>query len=132
MLNSADRDDYESVLNSVHSASLLMERSIRNCLGQNCFDEKPSHSPSFEIGMLGLPCSGSVNYYNMTTSLMPVMDNTALVQSTHVPPYGKGKTHGWSRIIRLFVSPIHQALHVMLKSGKVKDGNFLKLFDTQV
>ena len=48
-----------------------------------------------------------------------------------MPPYGTGKTHGWSRIIRFFVSPISEALHSLLISRHTNDANFLNLFDTQ-
>jgi hypothetical protein len=127
-----DDRSVDNALKSVDQTIQDMETTIRNCLGPTCFDERPLNSAKFTVGLIGLPESGSNIFMGTTQPFLEEVVSSLFESSTHVPPYGKGRTHGWSRFTRLFISPIHQALHTLIKSGHSTKPDFLKLLDAQV
>lgn len=85
------------------------ESTLRGCLGPNCFDEdvfQPDGSKSARVGMLAPFNSGGEDILRVLLHLMEKPNAASksqihLIHETHVPAYGYGKNHGWSRIIRL-------------------------------
>jgi hypothetical protein len=95
-LSSSDASLYKTYTSS-------FEDTLRNCLGKHCFDQKPD-GYSFElVGLLGPPSSFGEDILNaVTMSGGNIMSSDVHMEyNTHVPAYGYGKNHGWSRIIRL-------------------------------
>lgn len=80
------------------------ESTFRSCLGKNCFDEPVVRESKTitRIGLLAPPMSGAESILAMIRKV-GLNDNkdVEVVLNTHVPAYGYGKNHGWSRIIRL-------------------------------
>lgn len=79
------------------------EDTLRNCLGIHCFDQKPEGYAYETVGLLAPPFSAGEDIISaITQSGAGVMTSSVhLEYNTHVPAYGYGKNHGWSRIIRL-------------------------------
>jgi hypothetical protein len=44
-------------------------------------------------------------------------DGIVLVLSTHVPPYGYGRNHGWSKIVRLYTDVVDHTLAILTNDG---------------
>jgi hypothetical protein len=87
--------------------------TLKDCRPQEnpkCLQHVPESTTTQRIGLLRPPgtfgdmftkyVEGLVNYYwSNTTDLV-------LIPTSHVPPYGYGKTHGYTKIIRLAMSPL--------------------------
>jgi hypothetical protein len=82
---------------------LKIASTLRNCLGAYCYDSKPEGSAVNRVALLAPPDAGGDILF---AALQPLLAHDAseveLVHSTHVPPYGYGKNHGWNAIIRLY------------------------------
>lgn len=94
------------VLETLQIVSSTFESTLRSCLGPNCFDEKvplPDGSLIDRVGLLAPLHSGGEDVLSTLLSLIeaPKGHLIDLILETHVPAYGYGKNHGWSRIIRL-------------------------------
>ena len=89
--------------NNYETSSFFFENTMRSCLGDYCFNERPDKSPVDRVGILGPPGSGALTVTNMVQRFVEKdkKKNVEVVYSTNVPPYGYGKNHGWNRIIRL-------------------------------
>jgi hypothetical protein len=74
------------------------EKTIRSCLGAKCFDEAVNGVD--RIGILAPSRSGGEIIANILRSRQS-NDKASIVYDTHVPAYGYGKNHGWTRIIRI-------------------------------
>lgn len=90
----------------VSSAYKKFEMTIKSCLGSHCmneqFDSKENGQKIIRIGVL-MPHKN--DYSGMLDAILSLegklnKDHT-LTFSTHVPPYGYGRNHGWSKIIRV-------------------------------
>lgn len=108
----------------------LIESQIKSCLGDHC-GSFTRDGGSVRIGILGPPQSGAEVIWSIlqyTKSIggivapkpsrniakdsastvvaehQPsiVVGDTTLILSTHVPPYGYGKNHGWTKIVRVY------------------------------
>ena len=79
------------------------EDTLRNCLGQHCFDQKPDGSTFETVGLLAPPNSAGDDIIQAISKSGGSVQSSSvhLEYNTHVPAYGYGKNHGWSRIIRL-------------------------------
>lgn len=110
-----------SVSSSDLSALQKMEKdyvsTLRSCLGANCFDEPIEPIKLFRVGILAPPSSGTNVILDML--LRAGVKNSSKLEvlgDTHVPPYGYGKNHGWSRIVRL-VRRLPQHAFTILEDG---------------
>lgn len=79
------------------------ENTLRNCLGKHCFDQKPDGSSFETVGLLAPPASAGEDILNaiVKSGVSIVSSSVHLEYDSHVPAYGYGKNHGWSRIVRL-------------------------------
>ena len=116
------------------------ESTLRGCLGPNCFDEdvlQPDGSRGARVGMLAPLNSGGEDILRVLLNLMEKPNAASksqiyLIHETHVPAYGYGKNHGWSRIIRLVRKIIPHTLSLSA-ALKLKDQNTLSAaLDLQV
>jgi len=82
-----------------------IESTFKSCLSSYCFDEQVNvdGKKQVRIGFLSPPNSGSDTLLAMLSrAARKDLVATGLVENdTHVPAYGYGKNHGWTRIIRL-------------------------------
>lgn len=94
----------EGIPTSLLLSEANYESTFRSCLGKNCFDEPVVREAKTitRIGLLAPPLSGADTILAMIRKV-GLNDNkdVEVVLNTHVPAYGYGKNHGWSRIIRL-------------------------------
>lgn len=105
------------ILNKVEESAANFESTIRSCLGPNCFDEKvqlPDGSAVDRVGLLAPLNSGGHEIFTLLQNLKEKPKSKSqsiiLIYETHVPAYGYGKNHGWSRIIRLTRKVVPHAL----------------------
>ena len=99
----------DPTLTSLEASSSIFESTLRSCLGANCFDKDAHDSNGIAIDRVGLLApinSGGEEILLFMTKYIEQPRKSKktpieLVYETHVPPYGYGKNHGWSRIIRL-------------------------------
>jgi hypothetical protein len=117
----------------MRSVSKIFEATVRSCLGSKCFD-MPANGVE-RIGLLAPPGSGADFLHNILKRVHSNIpsDKLEVVSESHVPAYGYGKNHGWSRIIRLVRSPIPQAFHLFHHQAKsLSSAESLSLLDSQV
>jgi hypothetical protein len=86
------------------------------------------------IGFLGLPGSGSAAVYHLLIELSPSLRGglngaLELTLDTHVPAYGYGKNHGWTRIVRFVGDVVPQAHLIVNFDGTEKS---IQSFEAQV
>ena len=108
---------------STHSAYLV----CAVCLGSFCFDEKVTKYGGAaisvdRIGLLSPPMSGEKTLMKMikqsaAKELASSTTKVEIVDENHVPAYGYGKNHGWTRIIRLVHRVVPHAMVLATKAG---------------
>jgi hypothetical protein len=114
------------------ASKAAFESTLRSCLAAKCFDQ-PMNGVE-RVGVLGLPGSGSITLHRLLSDLSPSLRgglNSALEVTidTHVPAYGYGKNHGWTRIVR-FVGDIATQAYLMVNyDGSEKS---LQSYEAQV
>ena len=92
-----DDDNYYNIY------TLSFFNTLRNCLGKYCFDQRPVGYTYDTVGLLAPPRSGGEEIMStiINSGGNVKSSDVYLEYDTHVPAYGYGKNHGWSRIIRL-------------------------------
>eukprot|EP01038_Epipyxis_sp_PR26KG_P006904 gene6904-9456_t len=90
------------------------ETTLKSCLGKSCFDDSVNGiqrigllSPDKKSMEIILKMIKSTNF--QSTNKITV----ELVVDSHVPAYGYGKNHGWSRIIRLVTGIVPHAYSIL-------------------
>lgn len=84
----------------------LLTATYKNCLGKYCMDGEFKDSLGKPLTRVGL-LAPDERFHGLAQVLMVLhaisdsKDQIEIVPSTHVPPYGYGRNHGLSRIIRL-------------------------------
>lgn len=118
---------------------LTYEATLRSCLSSYCFDEPvsvPGGKKSPRIGILAPPGSGSETLVRMLSvgARKDLLATATIENDTHVPAYGYGKNHGWTRIVRLVRRVIPHALSLLVPSGDASAATVVPaaLFDLQV
>ncbi len=127
-------NEYSTTLSS---AEANYESTFRSCLGTNCFAD-PVELPSnrlTRIGLLAPDKSGADAILKMLRAVG--LNNNAdleVVVDSHVPAYGYGKNHGWSRIIRLSRRLLPHSFALVSKSLEAESGDQQKqvMLDAQV
>jgi hypothetical protein len=98
------------------AAVKTFEASIKSCLGTHCFDEKSVKGVPTRIGLLS-PDTRGINELLELVLLAGkksnLEDKRSIEVSTHVPAYGYGKNHGWSRIIRFVTNVPEHSLKLL-------------------
>lgn len=89
----------------VWEAEESFETTMRSCLGSFCFDDAvktTAHKDVVRVGLLMPDNIGSQTLINMLhAGGLKTGESLELISASNVPPYGYGKNHGWSRIIRI-------------------------------
>ena len=110
---------FNPVLSTLEMSETTFESTIRSCLGPNCFDEATQDNgvATDRVGLLAPLHSGGElisAFLNNLKSTQSKKKPIVLVYETHVPSYGYGKNHGWSRIIRLVRKIIPHSLSLVV------------------
>jgi hypothetical protein len=112
LIEASDSADNKKLIDDMDLLSSIFTSTLRSCIGPECFDETVRQSDGSNIDRVGLlspALSGGKEIRNLLMRLgkqsetgrkskKPFID---LIYDTHVPAYGYGKNHGFSRIIRL-------------------------------
>ena len=123
----------------------MFQQTIKNCLpakDAKCKQFIPDNSKTApgdikkvqRVAMIGPP--GDITY-SLRKHVEKIVEqhnkrrnkidlDIEFIDTTHVPPYGYGKTHGWTKIIRLVPQPlvleVTDALHALLQPGETYTG----------
>jgi hypothetical protein len=100
----------------------VFEATIKSCLGGYCKSEvfEEEGKKMNRIGIL-LP-DNTVTFSGLIESIRNLDPNEAsikIIQSTHVPPYGYGRNHGWSKIVRIVDRVPNQAYRFIVNSSSL-------------
>jgi len=100
---------------SLYTDESNFTKTIRSCLGPECFDSRPGQSSIDRVGILALPGSGvQAMLIVLRKASRKVTPKFELVLDTHVPAYGYGKNHGWTRIVRVVRNILPHAYSLLL------------------
>jgi hypothetical protein len=82
------------------------EQTLRSCLGSACYTATPKGSKAeARIALLAPPSEAADAFFAWYVALAKRGGATARkvewIQTAHAPPYGYGKNHGYTRIVRL-------------------------------
>ena len=104
VLNGSAQSIYH-ILPDFNEQEYIYQSTFRNCLGPACFNENVKlmdGRTAPRVGILGLRKSGGPALLNVIRKVTgPEFKTIDLVHDNHVPPYGYGKNHGWSSIVRI-------------------------------
>ena len=119
--------------------------SMRSCFGAFCFDDpvaitsggRSPRPPVTRVGVLMPEFAASTSSPEALMKLfrkagLPASDKLEVVFDTNVPPYGYGKNHGWSRIIRIAARTAPSAYALLSKKFSEDPNSIKQLFDPQV
>lgn len=114
-------------------AEITFGNTLRSCLGSSCYD-KPMGSAGniVRIGVLTLPGTGSDIFLKLQKSISDPPANHFIVQDTHVPAYGYGKNHGWTRIIRFARNILDHAYFLVSENSNSGIADISTIYAAQV
>lgn len=112
LINASNSTANNEMLSAMESSSSTFVSTLRSCIGPECFDQTVCQldgSNIDRVSLLSPALAGAEEIQNLLMRLgnqngngrksrKPFID---LIYESHVPAYGYGKNHGWSRIIRL-------------------------------
>jgi hypothetical protein len=102
---------------NVEKAEKVFETTMRSCLGTFCFDDAVRATGGKDVVRVGILTPNIADGERILSLLvaggLPVGDKIELIAATNVPPYGYGKNHGWSRIIRIARPLIPQSIGLL-------------------
>lgn len=109
-------------LGKAKSPRETFEATIKSCLGSYCKTEmfEEEGKKINRIGIL-LP-DNSLSWEGLISSIKSLDPNEAsikIIQSSHVPPYGYGRNHGWTKIVRIVDRVPHQAYRFIVNSSSL-------------
>ena len=109
------------------------ESTMRSCLGKMCFDQPVESTELVRVGLLAPPLSG-VNVIMDMLVAAGVKNSSKLevVPDAHVPPYGYGKNHGWSRLVRVVRRLVPHAFALVADKYEPHNDRFKELFRRQI
>jgi hypothetical protein len=97
------RSVYDRIKN-FNQVEYSYQSTFRNCLGSSCFNAPVTTDKGsiLRVGILGMQASGTQSLLNILQKLSREDPfKIEVIADTHVPPYGYGKNHGWSSIVRI-------------------------------
>jgi hypothetical protein len=123
-------------LSPLFKQPVRFETTIRSCLGSYCMTEQFTDISSGEkiqrIGILlpDISLAQSPLWPIIRASVHNV--HSTLLVSTHVPAYGYGKNHGWTRIVRIVDNLPTQAYRLMPPLQSTSSKQYQQLYANQV
>lgn len=121
----------------VWDAESSFETTMRSCLGSFCFDDAVKTAEQKDIVRVGLLMPDNIGAQTLQDMLLagglPLGANLELIYASNVPPYGYGKNHGWSRIIRIANHVIPHSVRLLAVNPSTSDiASIEKLITSQV
>lgn len=111
------------------------ESTIKSCLSSYCYSDNVVYEDKSTINRIGILSPTNIGE---TTILQMILDTPVgndkhyeFIVDSHVPAYGYGKNHGWSKIIRVVRSILPHAYSLLLRKYAVEHIS-TDLFDRQV
>eukprot|EP01031_Cornospumella_fuschlensis_P031451 gene31451-38016_t len=120
---------------SLQTARSRLSLTYKSCLGKYCMDGDFKDSAGQAVTRVGL-LAPDEQWFALTDLLRGLRhiadskDNIEFVPSTHVPPYGYGRNHGYSRIIRIAEDVAAQASTLIRPI--VTEANKQPLYEMQI
>jgi len=110
----------------VWDAESSFETTMRSCLGSFCFDDAVKTADQqkdvVRVGLLMPDNIGAQTLQNMLLAGgLPLGASLELIYASNVPPYGYGKNHGWSRIIRIANHVIPHSVRLLATNPSTSD-----------
>lgn len=106
-------------------AEEAFESTMRSCLGTFCFDDPVHVSDGVDVVRVGVLIPDGVGsdalIKMMIAAGVPVGEKLQLEFTSNVPPYGYGKNHGWSRIIRIAREIVPHSFSVLTHNKHTDD-----------
>lgn len=95
-----------------HFESVLQfESTIKSCLGRYCMDEVFGDGSEVKrYGLLAPVLTPEIQYIKQLLNRLKAKEYE-IELTRHVPPYGYGRNHGWSRIVRFIDAVPRSAFH---------------------
>jgi hypothetical protein len=113
-----------------------IEATFKSCLDPTCLQATSKQEDGKELQRIGLLAPDP--FLNLQPLLVKLQDFPSkdgpkvFAFSSHVPPYGYGKNHGWTKIIRLVESIPHQAYRLLKKHQTGHEKEWDLMIETQV
>jgi hypothetical protein len=108
------------------------ESTIKSCLGRYCMDEVFGDDGEIKrYGLLAPFLSPEIQYIKKLVSRLKAK-GYEIELTKHVPPYGYGRNHGWSRIVRFIDNVPLSAFHQLLQVTNSSSISNKKVFAAQV
>jgi hypothetical protein len=97
----------------------LFASTLKSCLGTYCTDEPYIVAGGGMVKRIGILSPYNYPHQPDIHSILTAypLKDTELAFTSHVPPYGYGKNHGWSRIVRIVDNVARQAYEMALESS---------------
>lgn len=114
--------DYEQnrreLANSVSPIYKRFESTVKSCLGSHCMNELFTNDIGEKITRIGILLPHTKDWTGLLYCISKVesklrKDHTITI-STHVPPYGYGRNHGWTKIIRIIDNVLDDSYRLLL------------------
>lgn len=106
-------------------AEEAFDSTMRSCLGSFCFDDPVHVRERVDVVRIGVLIPDGIGKDSLIKMLIaagvPVGDKLQLEFTSNVPPYGYGKNHGWSRIIRIARNIVPHSLNLLTHSQRADD-----------
>lgn len=106
-------------------AEEAFDSTMRSCLGSFCFDDPVHVREGLDVVRIGVLIPDGVGKDSLIKMMIaagvPVGEKLQLEFTSNVPPYGYGKNHGWSRIIRIARDIVPHSLNLLTQSQRVDD-----------
>mmetsp|Transcript_24994 Transcript_24994/g.30741 ORF Transcript_24994/g.30741 Transcript_24994/m.30741 type:complete len:389 (+) Transcript_24994:391-1557(+) len=110
----------------------LFLQTIKDCTDEaKCGHHIPNGSKVQRIAIHSPPSAATGAFFDMIEGALLTYYNNdkqamsqkiELIRSTHVPPYGYGKSHGYTKIIRVMYTPILKEVFETLSALAIENG----------
>jgi hypothetical protein len=139
LVENATTNDYEKnrrmLLNSPSPIYKRFESTVKSCLGSHCMNELFANNLGEKITRIGVLSPHTKDWSGLLQCISKIesklrKDNTMEI-STHVPPYGYGRNHGWSKIIRIIDNILDDSYRLLVPYNNNSEV-FEQLFEIQV
>ena len=113
VIKAVESDSGIHLASDLNNVLLRVSNRMRSCLATSCFNARPAGAKTDRVGILSPPS-------HIARALflhLPTSSDYSLEQSAHVPAYGYGKNHGWSRIVRIYQDSLQHAISLLNESS---------------
>ncbi len=128
-----------NLVNSLPAQSAIvnaLEATYKSCLDSNCLQATVKQADGQELQRIGLLIPDPYFYHQLLVNKLQEFPNKDIPKnfafSSHVPPYGYGKNHGWTKIIRLVENIPYQAYRLLKNYRSSNEKEWDIMYGTQV